>query len=278
MTQIETIERRENGNTNILPKKQCNQLKYWFFTLNNYTEKDIQSIQQKLETLCLRYTFQEETGESGTPHLQGCLELKKPMRYSEFNLSNKIHWEKVRNVNDAFDYCQKEETRTGKLYKFGHENFECEVITELYPWQKTIVEYINKDVDKRKILWIYDELGNNGKTELTKYLLVKHDVIVATSGGNKDIANLIKNVQENGRNLNKKKTTFIFSFGRSTEGISYKAIESVKDGLITNTKYEASTIYFNNPHVVIFANTLPDETKLSIDRWDIRYLNKGVLE
>ena len=41
------------------------------------------------------YAFQEETGEQGTPHLQGIISLKKKMRDTEFNLPSKIHWENL---------------------------------------------------------------------------------------------------------------------------------------------------------------------------------------
>ena len=54
--------------------------------------------------------------------------------------------------------------------------------------------------------------------------------------------------------------------------MSYSAIESLKDGLLFSGKYEGGVKLFPPPHVVIFANFLPDMTKLSIDRWDIHTL------
>lgn len=59
--------------------------------------------------------------------------------------------------------------------------------------------------------------------------------------------------------------------------ISYQAIESIKDGLICNNKFECGSFICNSPHVVIFANCLPEFDKLSIDRWNIYKVNNNKL-
>lgn len=267
MSQIEPIE-TGRGNTKLSPKKkQMIQLTKHFFTFNNYEKSDIDKIIETLEPISKQYIFQEETGENGTPHLQGCVWLKKKMRWKQFNLSNKIHWEKVIDWNSSVKYCSKDETRTGEIYSFGFPK-RLKVITNLKPWQKQITDMINEEPDDRTVNWIYDKDGCNGKTVFSKYLIANNSAIVATGGGNKDIACLLAILKKEGRDLNEK-TSFVFNFPRSTEGISYKAIESVKDGLITSTKYESSTLVFNCPHVFCFSNELPNIDKLSKDRWKI---------
>lgn len=54
--------------------------------------------------------------------------------------------------------------------------------------------------------------------------------------------------------------------------ISYASLESIKNGLICNTKYETGSKVFNSPHLIIFANSPPNECKLSKDRWKITNL------
>jgi len=46
----------------------------------------------------------------------------------------------------------------------------------------------------------------------------------------------------------------------------------LKDGVVFSGKYEGGARLFPPPHVIIFANFLPDFTKLSADRWVIRTL------
>lgn len=267
MPEIEPIE-IVGGNTKTpTEKKQRNQLLKHFFTFNNYKKSDIEDIIEILEPISISYVFQEETGDNGTKHLQGCIKLKKKMRWSEFNLPKEIHWEKCISWTDAVRYCTKTETRTGDIYSKGLPK-QLKIIKELRCWQKEVMELIKEEPDDRTITWIYDEEGCMGKTVFSKYLYAKSDAIIATGGGNKDIACLLACLKKEGRDLNDK-TAFIFNFPRSTEGISYKAIESVKDGLMTSTKYESSTLVFNCPHVICFSNELPNTSKLSKDRWNI---------
>lgn len=263
----------ENGNTNHsqnstnLNKTRINHCKHWCFTWNNYNIDEIVPMESRFKQICEKYCFQEETADSGTKHLQGTLTLKKKMRWTEFKLSKEIHWEPTRNLKAAELYCQKENTRSGKQYKFGYP-IELKLINELRPWQQSIVDLSLDEPNDRTINWIYDPEGNMGKTVFSKYMFSKHDAIIATGGGVKDIACLIAGLVKNGRDLNKK-TTFIFNFPRSTDNVSYPAIESVKDGLMTSTKYESSTLVFNCPHVFIFSNEPPETNKLTKDRWNI---------
>ena len=62
---------------------------------------------------------------------------------------------------------------------------------------------------------------------------------------------------------------------RSTRGsISYSTLESVKNGLVCNTKYETGVKAFNPPHIIVFANFPPEKVEeLSADRWKITCLD-----
>lgn len=272
------------GNTKTTPEckedKQDSAVKYWFFTYNNYTDEKMALLIEWLNGNCKNYIFQEEKGKEGTEHLQGCIELLTRQRFTALKkvVSSKIHWEPVRDITKAKDYCSKVDTRNGKTYSKGWEvKRELKLIDNLYPWQKKIISLTEEEPDDRTINWVIDRVGCKGKTALCKYMYVKNNAVIATGGGSRDIANLLKNEVENGRDLNKK-TTFIFNISREvdTENMSYKAIEGVKDGLLTNTKYEAGTLVFNSPHVWIFANNEPEINKLSLDRWKIWSINEDL--
>jgi len=263
-----------------LKKEQVNQLKLWFFTWNNYPSNAIETLESTFKKICTKYIFQKEVGENGTPHIQGTIELKKAGRYSEFCLPKEIHWEKTRNAKKAFEYCSKDETRVGtEIFSSGCvlPPAQLRIITVLKKWQEQVLELVKPEIpDDRTVHWIYDESGCMGKTVFSKYLYATQNAIVATGGGAKDIACLLACLKKEGRDLNRK-TTFIFNFPRSTEGISWKAVELVKDGMMTSSKYESSTMYFNNPHVICFSNELPDMSKLSKDRWRIWTIKDEIL-
>jgi len=46
-------------------------------------------------------------------------------------------------------------------------------------------------------------------------------------------------------------------------------LESIKNGLIVNTKYETGSKLFNSPHIIVFSNMSPDVSAMSMDRWKI---------
>ena len=57
--------------------------------------------------------------------------------------------------------------------------------------------------------------------------------------------------------------------------MSYDAIESIKSGIIFNSKYETGQKMINPPHIIVFSNFLPDVSKLSEDRWNIKLINEN---
>ncbi len=78
------------------------------FTCNNYTKKDIE------DHLALKHSYiiiGKETGQEGTPHLQGYVELKKQMRFKAIKkLLPKTHFEKRKGTaQQAADYCKKDD-------------------------------------------------------------------------------------------------------------------------------------------------------------------------
>lgn len=80
--------------------------KSWVFTINNYTEKDVEWC-KSLEVN--RITVGKEVGENGTPHLQGYVTWKRSYRLTALKkLHDKAHWEPARAV-DAANYCRKGE-------------------------------------------------------------------------------------------------------------------------------------------------------------------------
>lgn len=131
-------------------------------------------------------------------------------------------------------------------------------------WQQRLVDEIKRKPDDRKVIWYYDADGNTGKTWLSKLLHINYGAAYFTNGKTADISHAYDG-----------EPIVVFDYSRSNEeSINYGVIETIKNGMIFSGKYESRTKAFNAPHVIIMANFMPNKTKLSQDRWDIRVLTK----
>lgn len=118
---------RAQGNTdNLCPKRTRQRARSWCFTLNNHKENDVAHLTQEFGRFGNnKYIFQEEIGESKTPHLQRVINFKNAIAFNTVKkINNKAHWEKCKNLKAAIKYCSKEETRSGKQWSNGIESHE----------------------------------------------------------------------------------------------------------------------------------------------------------
>lgn len=103
-----------------MPAKNNDKIRAWCFTKNNPTVYG-QSVFSGL--MGLRYGICSlEMSKSGTPHLQGYLEMEKPVRFSWFKGSalEGGHFEPRRGTRDqARDYCLKEVTHIEGPWEHG---------------------------------------------------------------------------------------------------------------------------------------------------------------
>lgn len=148
------------------------------------------------------------------------------------------------------------------------------VLPPYYTWQKDLNGELKLVPHDRKIIWYCDILGDSGKTKMAKYLAVTYpqDVyIVSQFGGATNAASIVKSALDGGWTGQ----AMIVNLTRSAETKSiYEPLEMIKDGLITATKYQGETLVFPEPHLIVFANFLPDVLAMSLDRWEIRMMNK----
>ncbi|AXH73056.1 MAG: putative viral replication protein [Circoviridae sp.] len=86
--------------------------KNWCFTLNNYTETDIEQLRSLKDHEHVQYIiFGKEKGEQGTEHLQGYISFKKKKRFNFVKeaVSNKAHIEVAKgNARQNREYCSKD--------------------------------------------------------------------------------------------------------------------------------------------------------------------------
>lgn len=138
-------------------------------------------------------------------------------------------------------------------------------------WHHELVAMCEETPDPRKIIWYYDSAGNNGKTAMAKWLYMNYPndwLVCKDMGTSRDAATIVTNALSSGWTG----WGFILDLPRSAENHTriYSYLEEIKDGFVTSQKYNGRTAVFDNPHVVVMANWLPQVHALSRDRWDIR--------
>lgn len=248
-----------NGNT-----KRSTPSKLWCFTLNNWTKEEYTAIIEVFGSNGNKWIIGKEIGEQGTPHLQGYINFEYKKRPLECKgLPKRIHWERCRgSEEDNIKYCSKD----GEYESHGlHVPKPLKTLKEsqLFEWQKHIINIIKQEPDDRTIYWFWETKGCAGKTTFAKYLTIKHGA-VPIEGKKNDILFCAANFPSD---------IYIFDFERSMEEfISYGAMEKIKNGYYCCGKYESRPVTRNCPHVICFANFEPDMKTLSTDRWKITEL------
>jgi len=240
----------------------------WCFTLNNWTEDQYGSMVPIIKEKCRLAIVGKETGESGTPHLQGYIEFKTKSRPVGVFGIKEIHWEKAKgNKADNIKYCSKDDSNPFCHNCKRHKPLQLIKKEQLYDWQKYILRGIEAEPDNRTVFWYWSEEGGVGKTQFCKYLTYHHGAI-CVHGKGADVRNgVLEYHKVNGTTPD----LILYPIPRCYDNnyVSYEALENIKDMYFYSGKYEGGMICGNSPHLIVFANTQPDERKMSSDRWEV---------
>lgn len=255
------------GNTKGRARRYC-------FTLNNYTTDEYGTLVQHFDAKGWSYIIGKEVGENKTPHLQGYLESKSPIRFCTLKtLNERIHWEKAKGSREHnINYCSKD----GDFTSTFPLPLKLQILDKIYSnitwkdWQQEIISLVSGDPDSRSIYWFVDTKGNTGKSFLAKYICLKYKVVIA-DGKKADVFNQIKHFMDEVDPMGPR--IIILDLPRSALGyVNYGMIEQIKNGLIYSGKYEGGQCIFFPPHVIIFANEEPDYNQWSDDRYVVRHV------
>lgn len=162
---------------------------------------------------------------------------------------------------------------TSRRYNDSWENFEP------WGWQLKLKDIIDdKNRDPRKIAWIFDPVGNSGKTQFGDWCEdtnPKKYCFTSNMGCSRDAATVMDGILKGGWNQDKfgdvGRSTLMIDMSRSTEDHVgfYQVLEEIQNGRMTVVKYKGKKLRFDKPHLVVFANYMPKIEAVSVDRWHI---------
>lgn len=257
--------------------------KSWCFTWNNYPDDWQARLKAGLEAVgASKYVYQRERGEAGTPHVQGVLQFGAQKTATAWQgafddaLGVRPHYEVCRNWKNSAVYCCKADSAEG-------ESFSTEAryrrvppsdffsVPEALPWQSDVINLAEQEPEDRHVYWLWSTYGKVGKSRLSRHLAIKYEhdprPVLLSGGSAKDILYMVaSNKKEKGT----EPRMVIWDLPRSQTVPDYGGLENLKNGTFCSTKYESGMcILSRHPHIVVFANYPPDETKLSEDRWKV---------
>ncbi|AIF71512.1 replication-associated protein [McMurdo Ice Shelf pond-associated circular DNA virus-5] len=135
----------------------------------------------------------------------------------------------------------------------------------LYLWQETLTKIITGPSDDRQIIFVVDEVGNQGKTWFAKkYCRAHEDAQFLEPGKKADMAYALNTDL---------RVLFLNVTRQQVEHLQYSFLEAVKDGSVWSPKYESRTKHLTQiPHIVVMMNQDPDFQLLSKDRYHTIYI------
>lgn len=248
----------------------------WCFTLNNYSDEEYENIVQYGHNNTEKFIVGKEVGAKGTPHLQGYMYFKHPQQFKRIkSINERAHWEKAKgNVDQNFKYCSKggDFVSKGLEKQMSMQDIIKQEMLQEYesvtwrPWQQEILDIIKAGGSDRKINWVYDPIGNNGKSFLRRYICLTNEAVLAD--GKKD--NIFNSFKVKCIDENKRVRLCVMDIPRQNEAFTnYGTIEAILDRHIYSGKYEGGEIWLDRMCVVVFANFAPKLENCTQDRWNI---------
>jgi len=136
----------------------------------------------------------------------------------------------------------------------------------LRPWQAALLGDLAGEPDDRTVRFFVDPDGGSGKSWFCGYVFSRIEHVQLLGPGKRDDLAHIVDVRSR---------VFLINVPRGgAEFLNYGFLEMLKDRMVLSPKYASQMkILLAVPHVVVFMNEPPDETKMTADRYVIEYLS-----
>lgn len=247
------------------------------------------------------FTGQLELGEnSKIPHYQLAIEMKsictkkKILEAFEKKINGHISVDIQFNFETMKEYCTKESEfilaeYSGKIYKHEWDmNFLDrkpklkKVLETPFLWQEFLENNIlKKEPDDRTVDWIIDPVGNTGKSSFARCYVSKEStdgIFMKIDNLDRMELSLIKKIETYRSKYYKDPKVLLFDFPRASDIEKVLAatclMEDAKCGYL-ETRFGGNhkQVQIGDIHIIVFSNSCPDLSVLSVDRWRLWTLN-----
>lgn len=265
----------------------------WDFRAN-HEYFTLEEIKTWLKNNCKKWAFQLEEGDKGYKHWQGRFSLMKKRRKNELwdlfkklpNIPNYFEPTTKENQKNYF-YVLKEDTRLEGPWTDTIENTnEDKYIPKQYrdltlnTMQLQMKEICYQPCNIRRCDWIYDPIGNHGKSTFAS-LMQLHENCIDMPPCN-DFNTIIQTTCNilMAKKMREPRALFFDlprSFNQERLFGMISAFEQIKKGKVWDFRYNYTEWWFDSPAILCFANSLPEEGSLSKDRWHIWIIDNNKL-
>lgn len=248
-------------------KKHAHALARWAFTMP-YERCERGELVKQLKLRCKAWVFQEERGASGYRHWQGRVSLKKKIRVTEWpwlssrggNLSIESNAGFASGLSEF--YCMDpdktvdgpwtDKTERSVYIQHALRN------PQLRPWQSRLMEKLQTMYDARNnrhMLLVSEPVGNRGKSWMMKYLFSHKGAILVPSlcSSAHDIVQFVASITQDGW-----RGIIVLDLPRSMNvkhwHLLAQAAETLKNGVIYDTRYAGKVRVIEPPQIVVFTN------------------------
>lgn len=236
-----------------------------------------------LKFICaVKAVFQIESHQSGQLHIQAFVQTKDKKRPLTLAKGSNLHLSGVEisaaSANGRLQleaYCMKPETRVHGPWGYPVALYTGkDLYTIPWPWQLQLENLLQEEPDDRTIWWISDLIGATGKSKFVKKMSWLHDSCFLAYARTENLLYVV---------TQKISTAYLVDLTRAKpRDIAgddlYSALEQIKNGMVLSTKFIPKTVYFDPPHVIVFANQPPKVDRMSQDRWKVIRMDQKNLE
>jgi len=250
------------------------------FTLSEKYVEDHKQLITALKGWVTRYAFQLEKSDTDYVHYQGRVSLVKKRRQNtlrrmmkDVDVLKHAHWSVTSNgaMGDNF-YVLKSDTRIDGPWTSNDPKsryLPWQYGDPLRPWQQAVID--TKEVkDRRTINIIVDPNGGAGKSFIAGHGVTRHGAIWLPV--NSDAERIIATVCDKMEQKDCSKTHLIMvdipkAFNKQRLSTVFTAVETIKSGICSDTRYKAREVWFASPVIWVFCNFDLPTHLLSRDRW-----------